>query len=137
MTHFPSNPDTGVPATPARTWTEVGAPTVDALGRAEIEQAITELVWRPFTSAAVAQLNFLDKTALKTLIAEFELPIVTRVAEGIVLGSRTSSDDSATLLGVGCRYRNGTAIIYAVDTGTTVIVVADDFTPTGSWPEAG
>jgi hypothetical protein len=120
-----------------RTWTDVGAPTVQAIGRDRLEQAIAALTWH--YPGPVTQMNVLDKTAIKTLIHGFQLHSVTQIAAGVSLDSLASTEDSYGLVGVENNYANGLARIYAIDLGADAVVVASDFWPrdTGTAETAG
>ncbi|MEV6987464.1 hypothetical protein AB0M95_40260 [Sphaerisporangium sp. NPDC051017] len=86
-------------------------------------------MWRPFIPVGRAQLNFLDATAIRSLIIGFRLPRVLSIATAIPLSSHLCVNDTFSLFAVECRYRDGVAHLYAIDTGTVVIIVASDFTP--------
>lgn len=98
-----------------RTWTSVGKKHTE--GReAEIGEMFNQLKWQkiPCTMAAM------PREGIKVAIKELRLPKVSHVA---------SSHELAPygLMGIKAHYKNGDAIIYIVDEGCSIVVIASDF----------
>lgn len=101
------------------TWTKIGAPYngTEPL-RKRVQSAIDGLEWL----APPVELPFCPGEGIKNLIKVLRLPKVSHVAH---------SSDLAPygFLGVRCQYTDGTAEVYAVDEGSSTVVVRSDFHP--------
>ncbi len=110
-----------------RTWTkigeqEIGKPLDDehdshvSLTRELVARAIGSMEWKevPCTTAAMPGL------AIKALVKELRLPKVSHVAVSNELAPNG-------LIGVRAHYKNGSAEVYALDTGTAVTPLLSDF----------
>jgi len=100
-----------------RTFTEVGKGHSE--GREEeLSGMFDRLQWRsiPCTMGAMSG------EAIKTAIIELRLPKVDYVACSHELAPYG-------LLGIKAHYKNGDAIVYMVDEGCSLVVLASDFTP--------
>jgi hypothetical protein len=111
-----------------RNWTDVGRQLADYHGehvtQAQLAATMDSLVWAP----PEARVAFSDGFALNRLIQELHIPKVLRVAKAVVEHTEWPSVASPyQMLGVESMYANGLVRVYAVDTGTDLIVVASDF----------
>ena len=101
-----------------RNWTDIGKPYTQG-NEAMIGEYLDRLVWRnlPVT------LPMMQGLGINEAIRRLRLPNVQRVTESADLAP-------FGLLGVECRYSNGMARVYLLDTGDECVVLASDFEPT-------
>lgn len=106
-----------------RTYTKVGEKEANP---AQIDEAIETLEWiEPKGKQPMAQ-----AMAISEVIQECKIPKVSHIAiHGMITGNHLQSPYG--FYGIKAQYKNGKAIIYMMDTGCEVIIMASDFIERG------
>lgn len=104
-----------------RTYTNVGSKEAN---QSEIDRAINTLNWiKPEGMQPMAQ-----ALAIKEVIQECKIPKVRAIAiHGHIV---SASSPYYGFYGIKAQYKNGRAIIYMMDNGCEVIILASDFEET-------
>lgn len=96
--------------------------------RAEVERIIAGLTWHEMP---VSDVPACPGLAIREVIAQLDLPKVTRVAWGGLIEEPDPADPRWTaayeLLGIEANYSNGTAQLYVLDKGGECTPLCADF----------
>ena len=113
-----------------RTWTKVGAEYTGGDDRARVEAEIDQLDWKGIPEGGTVSAPFMPGEGIKALISELALPRVSLIAwNGYLRYPDPPESAHYGLYGIECRYSNGRARVYALDSGTGLTPLASDFWP--------
>ncbi|MES1975741.1 MAG: hypothetical protein V4472_25060 [Pseudomonadota bacterium] len=113
-------------------WTTVGAPySTNPKYRSRILRDAKTLTWVDVSDGATHSLPMMPGEGIKAMIAQCHLPKVSKVGYGCVAfgGNQEDGFGDLGLYGVECHYRNGRAVVYAVDRGSDMLMVLSEFWP--------
>lgn len=100
-----------------RTWTQVGKEHTEGK-EAELSKMFDRLKWQEIP----CEMAFAPGEGIKQAIKQLRIPKVSHVADSHELAPYG-------LMGIKAHYKNGDAVVYLVDEGISVVVIASDFYP--------
>jgi len=106
-----------------RTWQPVGHQyNGTPAKRAHLSKIFKRLSWR----APKGSFSLSDGMALEHAIDDLSIPNVSKVSVGSTLEDRNGTYG---ILGIKGKYSNGRVVVYLLDRGTDLVVLATDFFP--------